>query len=509
MKIKRPKYILWILIWIFVFSFWKFLLAWCIELDGSPHWAWTDPNNPTSCQSSASPGTNERFNNNRPTNNSELDRFLLIIDKSWPANCSSSNWYNASSIRAIQSQMQAIQDDHCSTCIDGKYWLRTQTAISACLASDKLCPSPNKKPTLNNWVLTCEQWYKTGNVGGFICCEKEPEITISDPNIEQTSWEWNTLEVDVSYEIEWTGNITTNCTTDKFIIAWWTLNQTNQVGTNPKCHLKINSESNNVTVQANSWVIVWGSKESPSWSKSFSKPESCQNPPISWSNPPDCSNQFWWRWVYSGAINCCVEGDSCANQPVSPWQCSWTLVLNPAGDCCITCEHPVNWSWNCTEPWFTAQGNCCFANNLCWSWVNMWWQCHECTWDTIANENHTKCICNSNIKCCWIQLNTVVPFIWDCIELNTDSHRWDTTVVTSVTAFPILMQWLMKILMSAIMVFSFLMVIVAWLMMTTWAFSNSSFSKWKTILKNVIISLILLWCSWLILSLINPSFFGG
>ena len=131
-----------------------------------------------------------------------------------------------------------------------------------------------------------------------------------------------------------------------------------------------------------------------------------------------------------------------------------------------------------------------------------------CLSNKVRSTGECKCVCEAG-KCCWIQLNTVVPFIWDCIEMDTDSTDPNTTNVTSVTAFPILMQWLMKILMSAIMIFSFLMVIVAWLSMTTWAFGGSGFTKWKTIIKNVIISLILLWCSWLILSLINPSFFGG
>ena len=141
-----------------------------------------------------------------------------------------------------------------------------------------------------------------------------------------------------------------------------------------------------------------------------------------------------------------------------------------------------------------------------WDWWDDWWTL-TCSWDLILNASWDKCICDSENFCCWIQLNTVVPFIWDCIELNTDSNREDTTSVNNVTAFPILMQWLMKILMSVIMVFSFLMVIVSWLLMTAWAFQTNSFDKWKKILKNVIISLLLLWCSWLILSLINPNFF--
>ena len=200
------------------------------------------------------------------------------------------------------------------------------------------------------------------------------------------------------------------------------------------------------------------------------------------TNETSCENGWEWNTY------CCIKSESC-NNPANP--------QTETGICASWFQN--NWLW------------CCVSQ--C-SWEKLIYEpsiqnCKECEEWMIANETHTKCICNSNIKCCWIQLNTIVPFIWDCIELNTDSHRWDTTAVTSITAFPLLMQWLMKILMSAIMVFSFLMVIIAGLMMTTWAFSNSSFSKWKNILKNVIISLILLWCSWLILSLINPSFFGG
>ena len=197
---------------------------------------------------------------------------------------------------------------------------------------------------------------------------------------------------------------------------------------------------------------------------------------------------YWTTYILSGT--CCVE-NQCSNPPHPTEWCTWWLVLW-AGGCCEEASSICPWDNQYLPEW--------------WSWSS---DCAECETWTKPNEAHTKCICDSSKKCCWIQLNTVVPFIWDCIEMNTDSSRWDTTSVTSATAFPVLVQWLMKILMSAIMVFSFLMVIVAWLMMTTWAFSWWNFTKWKTILKNVIISLILLWCSWLILSLVNPSFFGG
>ncbi len=159
--------------------------------------------------------------------------------------------------------------------------------------------------------------------------------------------------------------------------------------------------------------------------------------------------------------------------------------------------------------WWNAVSLCPWNDQYLPEWGASSSDCRRCgTW-TIPNAEHTKCICDSTTACCGIQLNMGVPFIGDCIEMNTDSSNPNTTSVTSVTAFPILMQWLMKILMSVIMIFSFLMIIVSWLMITAWAFNWSSYNKWITIIKNVIISLILLWSSWLILSLINPSFFGG
>lgn len=280
-------------------------------------------------------------------------------------------------------------------------------------------------------------------------------ITISWPTIQQLSREGDSLRVRVLYSVNWTGinNENVSCTNSEFSVNWAShfttlADEILESTTSFTCNLFIDTSSDTVTLTVNWWVVNIWSVSSSAWSQTFTR--ACSDTP---SNDGYCT-----EW--------------CANVN---WSCS------PAITACGDFE---------AAPW--------------------WWQCQACiTWETKPNESHTRCICDPNYKCCWIQLNTVVPFIWDCIELDTNSSRWDTTSVNSVTAFPVLMQWLMKLLMSAIMVFSFLMVIVAWLMMTTWAFSNSSFTKWKTILKNVIISLILLWCSWLILSLINPSFFGG
>ena len=215
---------------------------------------------------------------------------------------------------------------------------------------------------------------------------------------------------------------------------------------------------------------------------------------------------------HPGAMGC--NGNECDGVTTINWCWDEQFLY----DSCVAAQNNQGWNngqwgsqwWNWWEQELLCDCNReILPNDTCYSQCNS--QCEqpqECTNDwEIWSTWSCKCICDPNVKCCGIQLNTVVPFIWDCIEMSA-STRWDTTSVTSTTAFPILMQWLMKILMSAIMVFSFLMVIVAWLSMTTWAFGGSGFTKWKTILKNVIISLILLWCSWLILSLVNPSFFG-
>ncbi len=107
-------------------------------------------------------------------------------------------------------------------------------------------------------------------------------------------------------------------------------------------------------------------------------------------------------------------------------------------------------------------------------------------------------------KCDWIQLNTVVPFIWDCIwTKNTDPNEVNTT-----NAFPKLMWSLSRILITAILISSFLMVVVWWVMIISWWIKEWNFTQWKTLIWKVIIGLALLWASWIILRLINPNFFG-
>jgi hypothetical protein len=90
-----------------------------------------------------------------------------------------------------------------------------------------------------------------------------------------------------------------------------------------------------------------------------------------------------------------------------------------------------------------------------------------------------------------------------------DSNDPNKSRVNQLNAFPFLMMWLTKILVTVILIFSFLIIIAAWLMMTTWVYSEQNYKKWMERIQKVIVWLILLWASWLILRLINPSFFGG
>ena len=321
------------------------------------------------------------------------------------------------------------------------------------------------------------------------------EVTIWAPTIGNWTWDGNTVEnIEVSFHIEWyDSSMNVEIDNSKFHVEWWPI-----FGTDPHWQLdwdhwivdytfSILNIEDSAELVIDAWAIKVWNKESSAWNKTFTKPESdtwsCDYPIESGG---DCQDVYWWYFSLGSEPNCCVQG-GCQRTPDASWFC---------------------------EDWYANDWNgCCSLISLLCSWnlyAPDWWNCVPCEEEgTIPNSDHTKCICDSSVKCCGVQLNMELPFIGDCIEMNTDSSNPDTTSVSSVTAFPILMQWLMKIVMSVILIFSFLMIIVAGLMMTAWAFKSSSFDKWKNILKNVIISLILLWCSWLILSLINPSFFGG
>lgn len=131
--------------------------------------------------------------------------------------------------------------------------------------------------------------------------------------------------------------------------------------------------------------------------------------------------------------------------------------------------------------------------------------------------NKTTCSCETDCssaeaqkKCsCGIKLNTIVPFIGDCIQFGGSSNDSNTTVVGPTTAFPLLMGGLSKIMVTVILVFSFLLLIVAGVMMTAGgAQETAAYSQGKQLIGKVVVGIALLGMSGLILKLINPSFFG-
>lgn len=102
-------------------------------------------------------------------------------------------------------------------------------------------------------------------------------------------------------------------------------------------------------------------------------------------------------------------------------------------------------------------------------------------------------------ECDGIQLNTKVPFInwWSwCIPRD---KAWES--------FPELMWWLTKLILTFVIMASFILIIVWWVMYASWWMYQWWPEQWKRMIKKVIVWLILLWLSWIILHIINPSFF--
>jgi len=119
--------------------------------------------------------------------------------------------------------------------------------------------------------------------------------------------------------------------------------------------------------------------------------------------------------------------------------------------------------------------------------------------------------CDTEWVCCWVELNTNVPFIGNCIELSKNSSDTqssnDETKVTEKTAFPVLMWWLTKILVTVIMLVSFVAILAWWVMIASSGWSDSWASNGKKLIWRVVIALALLGASGVILRLINPNFF--
>ena len=99
----------------------------------------------------------------------------------------------------------------------------------------------------------------------------------------------------------------------------------------------------------------------------------------------------------------------------------------------------------------------------------------------------------------WIKLNTNVPFVGRCI--NKDSST-TTEGSTTSTAFTDLIGGISKMVVTAILIVSFMFIIIGWVQRAS---GNPKEGKDK--LKKVAIWLAILGASGAILRLINPNFF--
>lgn len=126
------------------------------------------------------------------------------------------------------------------------------------------------------------------------------------------------------------------------------------------------------------------------------------------------------------------------------------------------------------------------------------WGTKDCT-DTYAGE------CK-----CGIKLNTSIPFIGNCIKFgssNSAGNWWNTTTVNQLNAFPILIGWLSRILLTVILVVAFMTVVVGGVMMSASGYDPSLYGKGKKLIRGVVISIAVIWAAGVILRLINPNFF--
>lgn len=253
----------------------------------------------------------------------------------------------------------------------------------------------------------------------------------------------------------------------------------------------------------------------------------------------DCEDGFFWNDTSTALTNCantyCSGKWTGFQTPTLSWEnlvCEEWYILDSSKCCKNSCDHPqVNNSCNSYGSGYYFNWTCCalcdypsengscdkygsgyqltWENGCCRFNCSVWKSCR--TWQ-VWSTWVCGCVCNPDAWCCGVQLNIPIPFIWDCIELTSSNDlnggaAWSLTV-NQLNAFPYLIQWISKILVTLIMIFSIIIVIVAWLMMTTSVASEQNYKKWLDMLQKVLVALILLGTSWLILKLINPNFFG-
>lgn len=179
----------------------------------------------------------------------------------------------------------------------------------------------------------------------------------------------------------------------------------------------------------------------------------------------------WFVIVWLFGFESRVEAQNCASYDTCVDWCVW--VNNQT--CMTSC-------WN-QYPWCAGQ-----------AWVPTLTEDSPLSCQENCNKNYAewsaRTVCNC--RCNWnIVLNTEMPFIWRCLEKDSNGR-----VVGEVS------QAITKILMSLILVRWFGNLIFAWVQ---FASNNPTWGKKRVI--NTIVAFAVLGSVWLILRLINPNIF--
>lgn len=104
----------------------------------------------------------------------------------------------------------------------------------------------------------------------------------------------------------------------------------------------------------------------------------------------------------------------------------------------------------------------------------------------------------------YIELNTKIPFVGQCIKKTADPSSDETT---AGNAFWRLLGSMMKIAMTVVLVVAFIAILVGGVMIAAGGIKSDWLSWGKWLIVKVIFWLLLLGASWVILNLINPNFF--
>lgn len=448
---------------------------------------------------------NSSFSNLQAHQTSLFNKYIQVQNY----NNSTPRWFNShQSVWALQNLMIQVSC-HNNNAKDCKLWVNTISNFLFC----NVCSEIN-----NKWIelktltptKTCEDWYTLTDDN--LCCMPTPECVAP---IVKINWEENkttyseekSLEIVIDYSNnEWEINFPDNLN-DMIVIDPGSALISEIVKTSKTITFSLSTEwTNSISISIEDELVKLGTKQCPWINITLEREAPCQNV----NERQQCSN--------SGSF----DAPDAPEEPITDYSFLENKICNKnwAEIEFCPCKTPPE-NNNCNKYWTGRylKDDCC---NKCPSnkKVNEEWDDCVCTTSSscnqswyVFNDETCKCECDPTQRCCGILLNTVVPFIGDCIEMTTQNSISDPSDpnksrVNQLNAFPFLMMWLSKILVTIILIFSFLIIIAAWLMMTTGVYKEQNYKTWVDRITKVIVWLILLWASGLILRLINPSFFG-